>query len=117
VQHGVRAIEDSSLVADLAARGIPLDVCPTSNVLLDVVADLESHPLPQLLAAGVRCSINADDPLIFGPDILDEYELCRTSLGLSDEQLAACAWTSIEVTQAPEAVKSAARAAIDAWLA
>lgn len=117
VQHGVRAIEDPELVAELAARGIPLDVCPTSNVLLDVVEDLASHPLPRLLEAGVRCSINADDPLIFGPDILDEYELCRTSLGLSDEQLAACAWTSIEVTQAPDAVKTAARTAIDAWLA
>lgn len=117
VQHGVRAIEDPELVAELAARGIPLDVCPTSNVLLDVVENLAAHPLPRLLEAGVRCSINADDPLIFGPDILDEYELCRSGLGLSDDQLAACAWTSIEVTQAPAAVKDAAKSAIDAWLA
>jgi adenosine deaminase len=116
VQHGVRVIDDPELVAELARRGIPLDVCPTSNVLLDVVDSLDAHPLPRLLEAGVRCSINADDPLIFGPDILDEYELCRTGLGLSDEQLAACAWTSIEVTQAPRAVKAAARIAIDAWL-
>lgn len=117
VQHGVRAIEDPALVAALAERGTPLDVCPTSNDLLDVVEEIGSHPLPLLLEAGVRCSINADDPIIFGPDILAEYELCRTALGLSDEQLAACAWTSIETTSAPDDVKAAAKARIDAWLA
>ncbi|WP_219905644.1 adenosine deaminase [Glaciihabitans tibetensis] len=116
VLHGVRAIEDPELVAELAARGITLDVCPTSNVLLDVVDTIAEHPLPRLLAAGVRCSINADDPIIFGPNILAEYELCRAELGLTDEQLADCAWTSIETTAAPDEVKSAARRRIDAWL-
>ncbi|GAA4784899.1 adenosine deaminase [Microbacterium gilvum] len=117
VLHGVRAIEDDALVAELAARGIPLDVCPTSNVLLDVVETLADHPLPHLLAAGVRCSINADDPILFGPNILAEYEVCRTVLGLDDTQLAACAWTSIETTLAPSAVKARAKERIDAWLA
>lgn len=116
VLHGVRAIEEPELVAELVARGITLDVCPTSNVLLDVVDEIGAHPLPLLLAAGVRCSINADDPIIFGPNILAEYELCRSALGLTDEQLAACAWTSIETTLAPDAVKAAARERIDAWL-
>ncbi|GAA1734287.1 adenosine deaminase [Microbacterium paludicola] len=117
VLHGVRAIEDTTLVAELAERGIPLDVCPTSNVLLDVVGSLEEHPLPRLLAAGVRCSINADDPILFGPNIRAEYEACRATLGLTDEQLAACAWTSIETTLAPDEVKADAKARIDAWLA
>ncbi|MFI8595476.1 adenosine deaminase [Microbacterium sp. NPDC078428] len=117
ILHGVRSVEDPELVAELAERGIPLDVCPTSNVLLEVVAEIGEHPLTRLLDAGVRCSINADDPILFGPDILSEYELCRTSLGLSDEQLAACAWTSIETTLAPADVKAAAKARIDGWLA
>lgn len=116
ILHGVRAVEDPTLVAELAERGIPLDVCPTSNVLLEVVAEIGEHPLARLLAQGVRCSINADDPILFGPDILAEYELCRTSLGLTDEQLAACAWTSIETTLAPDDVKATAKAEIDAWL-
>jgi adenosine deaminase len=116
VLHGVRAIEDPDLVTLLAERGVSLDVCPTSNVLLNVVGELGEHPLPALLEAGVRCSINADDPLLFGPDILAEYEVCRSVLGLTDEQLAACAWTSIETTLAPDAVKAAAKARIDAWL-
>lgn len=117
ILHGVRAVEDPSLVAELAERGTCLDVCPTSNLLLGVVDSLEAHPLPQLLAAGVRCSINADDPTLFGPGLLAEYELSRTTLGLSDEQLAACAWSSVECSAADEQVKLTAKSAIDAWLA
>lgn len=116
VQHGVRAIEDPALILALSERGIVLDVCPTSNVLLDVVPDISSHPLPALLAANVRCSINADDPIIFGPDILAEYELCRNTLGLTDAQLAECAWNSIEATAAPAELKTEARKRIDDWL-
>jgi adenosine deaminase len=117
VLHGVRAVEDPALVAALAERGVCLDVCPTSNVLLDVVGDLAHHPLPQLLAAGVRCSINADDPILFGPGILEEYVAAREQIGLDDAQLAACAWSSIETTLASPGTKERAKAAIDAWLA
>lgn len=116
VLHGVRAVEDPALVATLAERGICLDVCPTSNVLLEVVGDLAAHPLPQLLDAGVRCSINADDPILFGPGVLDEYLAARTRIGLTDEQLAACAWSSIETTLASAETKARAKAGIDAWL-
>ncbi|MFT4305833.1 MAG: adenosine deaminase [Microbacterium sp.] len=116
ILHGVRAIEDPELVRLIAERGICLDVCPTSNVLLDVVPDLSLHPLPRLLAAGVRCSINADDPILFGPGILDEYVAARDRIGLSDAQLADCARSSIESTLASEATKQRARAGIDAWL-
>ncbi|TIH40184.1 adenosine deaminase [Subtercola vilae] len=117
VLHGVTSALDPALMARLAADGICLDVCPTSNVLLSVVPEIGAHPLKVLLEAGVRCSINADDPILFGPDILAEYELCRTVLGLSDEQLAACAWSSIECGAGSAGLKSAAKIAIDAWLA
>ncbi|WP_197517447.1 adenosine deaminase [Microbacterium karelineae] len=118
VLHGIRAVEDPALVAELAERGIPLDICPTSNlVLVDSITDLRAHPIRDLLAAGVRCSINADDPILFGPGLLEEYETCRRVVGLTDEQLAQCAWTSIETTLAPEPVKEAARARIADWLA
>ncbi|MDQ1129130.1 adenosine deaminase [Microbacterium sp. SORGH_AS_0888] len=117
VLHGVRVIEDPELVALVAERGVCLDVCPTSNVLLDVVGELAGHPLPRLLDAGVRCSINADDPILFGPGILEEYTAAREVIGLSDEQLAACAWSSIETTRASAQTKARARAGIDAWIA
>ncbi|NAZ75268.1 adenosine deaminase [Kineococcus sp. T13] len=117
ILHGVRAVEDADLLAELAERGTCLDVCPTSNLLLGVVGSLAEHPLPRLLEAGVRCSINADDPTLFGPGLLEEYELCRSTLGLSDQQLATCAWSSVECSAAPEEVKQRSRSAIEAWLA
>jgi len=117
IQHGVRSFEVPGLVEEIAARGVCLDVCPTSNIMLSVFPSLAEHPLPRLLAAGVKCSLNADDPLLFGPSMLDEYELCRRELGLTDEQLAFMARCSIECGNAPDAVKTTALAGIDAWLA
>ena len=117
IQHGVRSFEVPGLVEELAAKGVCLDVCPTSNIMLSVFPSFAEHPLPRLLEAGVRCSVNADDPLLFGPSMLDEYELCRRELGLTDEQLAGIARTSIECGNAPEHVKATALAGIDAWLA
>jgi len=116
IQHGVRAVEDPELVVRLAESGVCLDVCPTSNVALSVVTDLAHHPLPELLAAGVACSVNADDPLLFGPGLLDEYESCRHEMHLTDEQLAAVAVTSITASGAPDAMKVGATNSVEAWL-
>ncbi|NAZ85378.1 adenosine deaminase [Kineococcus sp. T90] len=110
VQHGVRAVEDPALVARLAAEGVVLDVCPTSNVELAVVPEIGRHPLPALLEAGVRCSINGDDPLLFGPGLLEEYETARLALALSDEQLAGCARASLEGAAAPSSEARAGQA-------
>ena len=117
IQHGVRAVEVDGLVERLAAESVCLDVCPTSNVLLGVVASIEAHPLGTLLDAGVPCSVNADDPLLFGPNILEEYELCRSTLGFDDARMAAIARASILHSGAPELVKEQALAGVDAWLA
>jgi adenosine deaminase len=117
LQHGVRCLEDPGLVERLATDGICLDVCPTSNYCLGVTPSVEEHPLPALLAAGLRCSLNADDPLFFGADLIDEYVLARDRLQLSDEQLAGIARSSIECSGAPESSKRTWSRAIDAWLA
>jgi adenosine deaminase len=116
IQHGVRAVEDPALVTRLADEGVCLDVCPTSNLSLGVVARLSEHPLPQLLDAGVPCSINADDPLLFGPGLLEEYELCRAELGLDDAALAGAAAASIAHSAAPPDLKATALATIERWL-
>lgn len=117
IQHGVRSVEDASLVERLALSGVCLDVCPTSNVLLSVVRSLDTHPLGALLDAGVRCSVNADDPLLFGPNLLEEYELCRSALGFDDRRLAFLAGCSIDASGAPPSLKASARAGVEAWLA
>ena len=117
IQHGVRAVEDPELVRRLAAEGIVLDVCPTSNVELWVVPEIGAHPLPALLEAGVRCSLNGDDPLLFGPGLLEEYETARTELKLTDAELAGVAKASLEGSAAPPAFVATQVAAVDAWLA
>lgn len=117
IAHGVRAVEDPALLARLAADGVVLDVCPTSNVALGVVDSLSAHPLPRLLRAGVPCTLNADDPLLFGAGLLAEYETARTAMALTDPQLAAVARTSVESSGAPRASVTAALTRIDDWLA
>lgn len=117
IQHGVRAVEDPDLVARLADSAVCLDVCPTSNLALAVFPTLEAHSLPALLDAGVRCSVNGDDPLLFGPGLLAEYQLCRRGLGFDDARLAHIARCSIEASGAPSEVKRESLDRIDAWLA
>jgi aminodeoxyfutalosine deaminase len=74
IRHGIRAVEDPELIAELAERLIVLDVCPVSNVRTGAVRALAEHPLPQLLEAGVLCSINTDDPAMFDTDLTREYQ-------------------------------------------
>jgi len=100
----------------LVAHAVALDVCPTSNVALGVYADLSQHPLPRLLEAGVACSINADDPLIFGTSLLGEYEACRQAFRLTDDQLADCARVSLRGSGAPKETIAKGLDGVDAWV-
>ena len=81
LRHGIRAIEDPELVEELRDRGTVLDVCPVSNVRVGVVPSLAEHPLPELVAAGVLCSLSTDDPPMFDTDLTTEYA-AASSLGL-----------------------------------
>ena len=81
LRHGIRAEEDPGLVRELAARGTVLDICPLSNLRTGAVRSLAEHPLPRLVAAGVRCSISTDDPAMFDTDLTRDYE-AAASFGL-----------------------------------
>lgn len=83
IRHGVRAVEDPDLVAELIDRQIVLDVCPTSNIRLQV-CNATDHPLRKLAAAGVACSVSTDDPAMFDTDLSAEYALAAT-LGVSSQ--------------------------------
>jgi adenosine deaminase len=96
IDHGVRCVEDPTLVVELAQRSIPLDVCPTSNVVLGVVPDLDRHPVDELRRQGVKVSLNTDDPLLYGVDVAGEYALCAETFGWERRDLVAMARTSIE---------------------
>ena len=82
IRHGIRAAGDPGLVAELAGRGVVLDVCPISNLRTGAVASLAEHPLPALVTAGIRCSVSTDDPAMFGTDLAADYEAAR-QLGVS----------------------------------
>jgi adenosine deaminase len=87
ISHGVRAIEDPALVADIAERGLVLEVCPGSNVALGVFPSFEEHPLPALHDAGVTITLGSDDPPYFATSIGHEYELAHERLGCDVETL------------------------------
>ncbi|WP_410809030.1 adenosine deaminase family protein [Micromonospora sp. 067-2] len=75
IRHGVRAVDEPELVAELAGRGVVLDVTPTSNLRLGVARPDRPHPLTVLTGAGVVCSVSTDDPAIFDITLADEYAL------------------------------------------
>jgi adenine deaminase len=87
IDHGVRCDSDSDLVRELAERGIPLTVCPMSNCMLKVFPNMASHNIRRLHEAGLRVTINSDDPPYFGGYINDNYAAIQSGLGLSDVDL------------------------------
>jgi adenosine deaminase len=105
ISHGVRAIEDPDLVRRLAEEGVVLEVCPGSNVALGVFPDFESHPLRALADAGVRVTLNSDDPPFFHTSLAREYDLASRIMGFADEALLAMTRTAIEAAFVDEATR------------
>jgi adenosine deaminase len=96
IGHGVRAIEDPELVGELASRGIVLECCPTSNVVLGAFPSYEEHPLPRLRRAGVRVTLGSDDPPYFGASIGGEYAVCAERYGWGEDDLREITRTALE---------------------
>ena len=117
IDHGIRSIEDPELVARLAEERIPLTVCPLSNVRLQATPDLRDHPLHRLDAAGVRVTVNSDDPAYFGGYVGQNFAAVRDALGLSADQARRFARTSIEASFASDARKTELLAELDRWRA
>jgi adenosine deaminase len=114
--HGVRVAEDPALLDRVVAQGVPLEVCPVSNVALGVYSDLTSVPLPVLLEAGATVALGADDPLLFGSRLASQYATMRAAHDLSDEVLAELARMSVRASAAPEDVRKSSLSDIDEWL-
>jgi adenosine deaminase len=110
IGHGVRAVEDPDLVAELADSPVCLDVCPTSNAMLGACPSLDGHQLPALLRKGVRVSLGSDGPLFFGVDVVDEYLNAQDVLGLGAGELVTIAADSLRASAAPPELKEPALA-------
>ncbi len=117
VDHGVRSMEDPALVAYLARTQVPLTVCPLSNVRLRVVDRMADHPLKRMIEAGLRCTVNSDDPAYFGGYVADNFSAVREGLQLSDEDLLQLARNSFTSSFIDEESKQRYIAEIDGLVA
>jgi adenosine deaminase len=116
IGHGVRAIEDPLLVEQLAERGIMLEVCPTSNVLLRVADTIDDHVLPALRAAGVRVCLNTDDPGWFATDLVTELALASDHLGVTPADHMAIQHDAVSAAFMGESTRQAITAELDGYV-
>ena len=117
IGHGVRSVEDPRVLEELVRRQVSLEVCPGSNVALGVYPSQDQVPLRELRQAGATIALGADDPLLFGSRLVDQYAIARDALNCDDTMLAGLAADSIRASRAGDEVKRAALADIGAWLA
>jgi adenosine deaminase len=107
LSHGVRAIENPSVVEEIAARGIVLEVCPTSNVATGVFASYDEHPLRILYERGVKVTLGSDDPPYFAASIGGEYAVAHERFGFEEGELEEMTRTAVEASFAEVAVRRA----------
>ncbi|MCP9962349.1 adenosine deaminase [Streptomyces somaliensis] len=115
IGHGTSAPRDPALLAYLAEHRIPLEVCPTSNIATRAVADIERHPIREMVEAGVLVTVNSDDPPMFGTDLNTEYEIAARLLGLDERGVAALARNAVEASFLDPAGKARITAEIEAY--
>lgn len=116
IGHGVRAVEDPRVLEEVADAGVTLEVCPGSNVALGVYAAPVDVPLRDIVAHGIPVALGADDPLLFGTRLADQYAMARDALGFDDHELAALARQSLTASRAPDRIRTEALQDVDRWL-
>lgn len=104
-------------MARLRNERVPLEVCPSSNVVLGLVPSLPAHPLPALVDAGLVVTLNTDIPAITGRTLSAEYAAIRDTFGCTDEELGGFARAAVDASFAPPETKARVHRDIDAWLA
>lgn len=116
IAHGIRAIEDPALMRVLRDRGVVLDVCLTSNLRTGVVATPRAHPLRRLWEAGVRLTLNTDDPSMFHTDLVTEYRLAARWHDFTVAEFAGMTLIAVEAALLPDAARVALRRRVQAEL-
>jgi adenosine deaminase len=115
IDHGNRSLEDAVLVKRLADEGVTLTVCPLSNLKLCVVGDIAAHPLKTMLDAGLRATVNSDDPSYFGGYVNANYQAVADALDLSKADIVTLARNSFAGSFLSDAEKAKHLAAVDAY--
>ena len=115
IAHGPLAIDDPSLVAELIARGVTLDLCPTSNVQAGIVGSVADHPLARLYRAGVSVTLSTDDKTVSDISLTEEYTRAVERIGLTLPELWAIDRRALDVAFADEVTLAPLRAEFAAW--
>lgn len=105
IGHGLQIIHSEAALKFVREKQIPLELCPWSNVLTQAVSDIDAHPFKKLMAAGIRVTINSDDPGIFHSDLTREYDLLAEHFRLSEKDFAQCNEWAFEASFIPQAIK------------
>jgi adenosine deaminase/aminodeoxyfutalosine deaminase len=101
IGHGLTAVHDTELIAILAERQVPIEVCVSSNVRTGCCIKLADHPVRRYFESGLMITLNSDDPAMFGSDLEDEYRLAQNEFGFSEEHLRELTANSIEASFLP----------------
>ena len=105
IGHGVRSLEDEALVAHLAAEGIPLELCPTSNLNTSIFDSYEAYPLRKLMEAGVKVTINTDNMTVSNTTVQEELKHMTDALHLTEQELQQLIWNGAEVIFADDTTR------------
>ena len=116
IGHGVRAIEDPFLLAELRERRIPLEISPTSNVRLHVYNSLAAHPFPHLDRMGLFVTVNSDDPPLFNTTLVQEYLILATRFDYDKADIARIARNAFVACGADEGLKREMLEEFDRWV-
>ena len=110
IGHGVQVIHSPDTIALLKERNIALEICPSSNIKLGLFPDMQHHPLPALLDAGIRISINSDDPPFMSTTLADEYARVQQAYQYSDATMESITAMAIDSAFVDDKTKAALHA-------
>jgi aminodeoxyfutalosine deaminase len=96
IGHGIRAVYDEKLLAQLRDQDVPLEICISSNLRTGAVASLAEHPVRTLFDAGVPVILNTDDPALFDCTLQSEYDLAASAFGFTPDELGLLAANSLK---------------------
>lgn len=100
IGHGTRAEEDPELLEHLAATGLPIEMCPLSNLRTGTIRAIETHPIRRYFDRGLRVTVNTDDPGMFGNSLAAEYELLQTTFAFSRAEILTLIGNAIDASWA-----------------
>jgi len=107
IGHGINAIKDDALIAEIVDKGIVLEVCPGSNVVLNAVTGWDAHPIDALRKSGVKVTVSTDDPPFFHTTMTREFEMLAKTFNWDDTVFQELNKTALDAAFCDEATRSA----------